>query len=216
MPCRGYTAEDTPHQGAPPLAIDVAAMSDLDDKNFQNIVPDLADQAKVANAVAPQTALLDDPALLERRIKSVRYWSSRRLDIGQREIVALEQQGFVGRLGKRIGKAVTEVEPGLVAALAEIQKRLAGERALFKRNRFNDHAGATDEDIDLPRRIRPGLALDHHRELQETGHAQMASVGILDQLSEPFLFRFAVENGDESRGVEYHFGSPFSSYSTSP
>src|SRR6185312_15065565 len=49
---------------------------------------------------------------------STRIGRHRRGDVGLGEIVALEQQGFIGQLGKRVGEAVAIVEARRMTALA--------------------------------------------------------------------------------------------------
>jgi hypothetical protein len=53
--------------------------------------------------------------------------SDRRFDVGQPEIVVLEQERHGFEPGRRIGDAVAEVQRGGMPALAIAQERLAGD-----------------------------------------------------------------------------------------
>ncbi len=134
-----------------------------------------------------------------------------RVDVGQSEIGALEQQGFAGRLGEHVGKTVAEVQARLVAALAEVEEGLAGEFAVLEGHRLDDDAGAAEKGLGLAHAVRAELALDHHRELDVVGDADPADVGVVDPFDEGLRLRLAVEDRDESGRVDDHFGRPRSS-----
>jgi hypothetical protein len=50
------------------------------------------------------------------------------------EIVALEQQRLVGGHGERVGEAVADIQPRLVAAAAEAAERVDGDLGLLRRD----------------------------------------------------------------------------------
>ncbi len=54
-----------------------------------------------------------------------------RPDVGSSEVVALEQQRLAGRLGQRVGKAVTEIQSGRMIAAAVVDVGLAGDADLL-------------------------------------------------------------------------------------
>ena len=51
----------------------------------------------------------------------------RRLMSVRAKSLALEQEGFAGRFGERVGETIDEVEAGRVAALAEDEQGLTGQ-----------------------------------------------------------------------------------------
>ena len=51
------------------------------------------------------------------------------------KILTLEQERFAGDLGKRIGKAVAEVEGGAVAAFAEAAEGIDGDQDMLRSQR---------------------------------------------------------------------------------
>lgn len=63
-------------------------------------------------------------------------------DVGLIEIVPLKEERLPGKLGEGISEAVAEVQPGRMAALAEIVERLPCDVRLFDRHRLN-HDGDT-------------------------------------------------------------------------
>src|SRR3546814_4199807 len=110
-----------------------------------------------------------------------------------------------------IRKSVAKVHARSVAALAQIEKRQSGQFAIIERHRFNHDAGAAKEGFSLAHPFGTELAFDGHRQLDIAGDADAAGIGIMDGLCEGRRFGFAIEDRDQGRGVEDHFGRPLSS-----
>ena len=60
-----------------------------------------------------------------------------------------------------------EIQPSLMAPLAEIEKGLASQLALVERHRFDDDASSAKESLRLPH----PLGTDHHRQFNVICHA---------------------------------------------
>jgi hypothetical protein len=72
-----------------------------------------------------------------------------------REVVAFEQQRFARCLGKSVGKAIAEIEAGLVPPLAEVEKGLTSQFTMFDRDWLDDDAGTPEEGFGLAVPSRP-------------------------------------------------------------
>jgi hypothetical protein len=81
-------------------------------------------------------------------------------EVGFLEIIPLEKQGFAGDLGKCIGEAVAKIQPGRMAALAEVVEGLAREMRLLNRERLNDDAGSAEKHIALAEGLGTDLTFD--------------------------------------------------------
>ena len=141
--------------------------------------------------------------------------SSGAANVGQGEIVSLEQEGFARRSAKRVGETVAKVQARLVPAFAEVEKSLPSQLALLDGDGLDDEARAAEEGVGLARAVRTELALDHHREFDMVRHADPADVGRADAFNEVSRLRLPVEDGDEGGRVDDHLGRPCSSYRSS-
>jgi hypothetical protein len=79
-------------------------------------------------------------------------------DVGLFEILPLEEEWLAGDLGEGIGEAVTEIQPGYVAALTEVEEGLACEMRLLDGERFDNDAGSAEKNIALTASVGPDLA----------------------------------------------------------
>src|SRR5271157_5988650 len=123
---------------------------------------------------------------LPRSCRSESGW-----DIGLLEILPLEEKRFAGDLGERIGEAIAEIQPGRVAALAEVEEGLARQMRLLNGERFDDDVGSAEKSITLTAGVRPNLAFNDDGEFNKVCGAHQAAVGVVDKL-----------------GVEGDFGFP--------
>jgi len=103
--------------------------------------------------------------------------------------------------GKRIGKAVTEIQPGGVAVLAEVEKCLAREMRLLHCERFEDDPGSAKKDIALTASIRPTIESS-----RKFAVLIRQSVGGVNELGEESGFGFPKQDGGERGGIQDHFG----------
>jgi hypothetical protein len=87
-------------------------------------------------------------------------------DVGLLEILALEEERLPDDLGERIGKAVAEIQPGRMAALAEVEEGLAQEMRLFDGERFDDDVSSAEKDVTLTAGVWPNLAFNDDGEFQ--------------------------------------------------
>ena len=71
--------------------------------------------------------------------------SRSRMDVRLGEITALEKQWFAEILRERVGKTVTEIQPGFVSALAKIEEGLPSQMALLDAHRFDVDRCTADE-----------------------------------------------------------------------
>ena len=134
-----------------------------------------------------------------------------RLDIGLSKIVALEEKWLSARFGQGIGKAVAEVEPSLVTAFAVVKERLARQMAMLDRYGLDNDAGPSKQHVDLAFGFYSELTFNDHRQFNKTSNTEPANFRIVEQLHELCLFRLTIENRNERRGIDDHFGRPFSS-----
>ena len=75
---------------------------------------------------------------------------------------------------KRSGsKAIAEIQPSRMAALAEIVESLARQMCVFKRNWFDPDTHASKECIALLQHLKRELTFNYNREFDEVtgGHA---------------------------------------------
>ena len=98
-----------------------------------------------------------------------------------------------------------------MAALAEVEKGLTGEFAVLDSHRFDDDAGAAEEGFGLAHAFGTELAFDRHRQFDMSGDADAIDVGVVNPFDEGLRLRLAVEDRDQRRGVDDHFGRPCSS-----
>jgi hypothetical protein len=81
-------------------------------------------------------------------------------DVGLLEILAFEEESLTGDLGERIGEAIAEIQPGGVAALAEVEESLPRQVRLLDRDRFDDDASSAEKSIALAASVRPNLTFN--------------------------------------------------------
>src|ERR1019366_6862560 len=105
-------------------------------------------------------------------------------NVGLFEILPLKEEGLADDLGKRIGKAVTEIQACRVSALTEVKEGLARDMRLLDSERFDDDAGPAEKSIALTASVRSDLTFDHDREFQEACGAHPAVVGGVGELDE--------------------------------
>jgi len=66
-------------------------------------------------------------------------------DVGLLEILPFEEENLAGDLGERIGEAIAEIQPGGVAALAEVKESLPRQVRLLDGDRFDDDASSAEK-----------------------------------------------------------------------
>src|SRR5207249_9130187 len=100
-------------------------------------------------------------------------------DVCLAEVVSLEQHRLAGRLGERVGETVAEIQPCLVAALAEIVKGLAGDMRLFDGEGLDGDARPAEEHVALADGLGPDLSLYDDGEFEEVPGADDAALRIM-------------------------------------
>ena len=98
-----------------------------------------------------------------------------------------------------------------MTALAEVQKGLARKLAMRDCHRLNRNSGAPEENLRLAHPLRAELVFDDDRQFDVTCDADPADIGVVNELCEFHRLGLPVEDRDQGRGVEDHFGRPFSS-----
>ena len=98
-----------------------------------------------------------------------------------------------------------------MAALAEIEERLAGKAPLLEGNRFDDDPRGLAKQIGSTPALGAQLAFDHQAEFELIGDAEPAHRRRNDQAGKIFGFRLTIEDRHQRRGVDNHLGRPFSS-----
>jgi len=101
-------------------------------------------------------------------------------DVCLAEVVSLEQQRLAGHLGERVGETVTEIQPCLVAALAEIVEGLAGDMRLFDGEGLDGDARPAEEHVALADGLGPDLSLYDDGEFEEVPGADDAALRIMN------------------------------------
>ena len=132
-------------------------------------------------------------------------------DVGLFEILPLEEERLAGDLGERIGEAVAEIQPGRVAALAEIEEGLARDMRLLDGERFDDDVSSAEKNITLTAGVWPNLAFNDDGELKEVCGAHQTMVGVVDELNVEGGVGFPKKDGSERGSVQDHLGRPRSS-----
>ncbi len=86
------------------------------------------------------------------------------------EVITLEKQRFTGSFGKRVSKAVAEIQfGGMSAALTEIAIGLARNPRLSFGDRFNSDARFFDKTVEAAAGDRISASVDHQRGFNEVG-----------------------------------------------
>jgi hypothetical protein len=89
-------------------------------------------------------------------------------EIGFGEIIALVEQRFAGELGKRIGKAIAEIESSRMSAAAtEVAIGFTRDPGLLGSHRLDDKVGCRHKFIESTAGDGIATAVDHDRSLNE-------------------------------------------------
>jgi hypothetical protein len=132
-------------------------------------------------------------------------------DVGLIKVVAFEKERLASLLGERIGEAVAEIQPGWMAAFAEVVKGLAREMRLLDSHGLNPDANPAKQRVALLKDFNGELALEDNGELDEVARGYSAPRGVADGLDIQLGIRLSRKDGDERRRIQDHLGSPRSS-----
>ncbi len=121
--------------------------------------------------------------------------------VGLFEILAFKEEGLAGDLGKRIRKAVTEIQARRVSAFTEVEEGLASDMRLLDRERFDDDACPAEKNIALTASVRPNLTFNNDGELKEACSAHPAAVGGVDELDEESGLGFSKKDCRKRGGI---------------
>ena len=120
-------------------------------------------------------------------------------DVGLLEILPSEEERLAGDLGERIGEAIAEIQPGGVAALAEVEESLPRQVRLLDGDGFDDNAGSAEKSVALTASVRANLTFNDDGELDEVCGTHQAAVGAVDELGVEGGFGFSEKDGGKCR-----------------
>ncbi len=132
-------------------------------------------------------------------------------NVGMDEILPDKEQRLIEIPGQGVGEAVAEVELGGVAiSLAKATIRLASNRRLASRQRFDDDAQLAQEFIKVHGVTRIWKPIGDDGRFEE-GCCRHMDCGRFNQCFETFLGRGLVkEDGEDCRRIDNHLGNPSS------
>src|SRR5262245_17632166 len=133
-------------------------------------------------------------------------------DICVVEITAFEQHRFTRFFGKRVSKAVAEIQLGrMPTASSKISVGVARDLRLNLRDRVNGDARFANEIIKAPRGYRIAAGIDHNGRFNKIDRTEPADRCIGNCSRTGRCLWFIAKDGNDRRRVDNHFGSPRSS-----
>src|SRR6187397_1687215 len=141
--------------------------------------------------------------MLVMRVPGSLLWAPSWHDIGLEEIAAFEQQRLVQAGGKRINKAVAEIEPRWMAAFAEARERVQCAVSLRAIDVDRLEAKDADKSDDIRRITLAAAKIDHHR-LHARNSGYLRIRGGINGRCKGGPFRFVEQDGNQRGCIHHH------------
>jgi hypothetical protein len=128
-----------------------------------------------------------------------------------REVIPFKQNRFAGQLGQGIGETIPKIQTGGVpTALSEIAVRFPSNPRLSFRYRFGYKLSLAEKVVKAPARDRISAPIDNERCFDVIDGRNAAVFRTGNRPRTRYSFWLSTQDGDYSRRIDDHRGSPLS------
>lgn len=132
-------------------------------------------------------------------------------NVGAGKVVALVEQRFPCRSSKRVGEAVTIVQPCRMPALAEPSPGTPRRFEMGGGDRDGFDCCMLKERVQLAAGLRPASTLNHDGRFQNVGHRHSTRCRGSHRRFKATGIGFPIQHCKQSGTVDDHLGKPWSS-----